>query len=127
MAIIAPGATTKRSRSSTTRPSYAWRTPASSSMAAALKQLQRDVHDQRHHHEDDAESEGEAEIPLRGREGDGRRERAGRAADVAPDDHGGPDFGDHLSESGGDDGGERGARPAPPPPPRAPPAGAPRL
>src|SRR5207302_1199098 len=88
-AMAAPGGTANRSRWSTTRPSYSCRTSISSSMAAALERLQRDVHEQREEQEDQAEREGQAEVPLAGvqRDRGGRTTPGGEAVsqDYLPD------------------------------------------
>src|SRR5207302_308400 len=100
-ATAAPGATANRSRSSTTRPSYSCRTPTSSSMAAALEHLQRDVHEQGEQQQDEAERERQAKVALARVQGDRGGEGAGLAPDVPAHRHGGADLGHHVAERGG--------------------------
>src|SRR5438093_1415670 len=107
IATAAPDATAKRSRSSTMRPSYRCRTPTSSSIGAALENLQRDVHQQGENQEDEPECEGESEVALTRVQGDRRRQRAGLSADVAAHGHRGSDLRHDVPESGRHHGGER--------------------
>src|SRR2546425_689336 len=79
-------------------------------MATSLQHLQRDVDDERQQQQHQAERERQAEIALRGVEGDGRGQRTGGAADVAPDNHRRANFGDDLAERRRDHGGKGEAR-----------------
>src|SRR3989442_5141109 len=76
-------------------------------MTAALKRLQRDVHDQREQQEDEPEREREPEVALARVQGDRGREGAGLGPDVAPHGHGGSDLRYHVAEGGGNHRGER--------------------
>src|SRR5467141_4021530 len=76
-------------------------------MTAALKRLQRDVHEQSEQQEDESERERESEVALARVERDRGREGARLAADVAAHGHGGSDLRHDVAEGGGDHRGER--------------------